>query len=128
MVAAGGRLVVSGAVVAAEDATICFYRIARADNADAIVASTLYHFDVDAHHLFLVYVVFGFKHVVHHVGQHGANVTVGQLIEDVSSATCLLQQPPCPQQTKVLRNKALADADLFRKVPYRSWPLQARRY
>lgn len=99
MVAASGLLVVSGAVVAAEDATFCFHRIAGADNADAIVAGALHHFDIDAHDLFLVYVVFRFKHVVHHVGEHGANVTVGQLIEDVSSATCLLQQSPCPQQT-----------------------------
>jgi len=128
MVAASGLLVVTGAVVAAENTTFCFHRIAGADNANAIVAGTLHHFDVDAHDLSLVCMVFGFKHVVHHVGQHGANMAVGQLVEDVSPATRLLQQPPCPQQAKVLRNEALADAHLFRQIAHRSWPFKASRY
>ena len=99
MVAAGRLLVVVGTILTAENATLGFDTIAGANDTDAIVAGALHHFDIDAHNLFLVYVVFGFKHVVHHVCQHGANVTVGQLIEDVSSATCLLQQSPRPQQT-----------------------------
>jgi len=49
MVAASRLLVVSGAVVTAEDATLCFYRITGTDNTNTIVAGTLYHFDIDAH-------------------------------------------------------------------------------
>ncbi|ANC85844.1 hypothetical protein A7E77_02420 [Sphingomonas sp. NIC1] len=36
--------------------------------------------------LFLVDVVFGFQYVVHHVGEHGAHVAVGQIVEDCGSA------------------------------------------
>ncbi|BCI72770.1 hypothetical protein SPKIRA_36000 [Sphingomonas paucimobilis] len=77
MVATGRILMMVGAILAAEDAAIGLDTIAGADDADAVVAGALHHFDIDAHDLILVSMIFGFKHVVHHVGQHGADVTIG---------------------------------------------------
>jgi hypothetical protein len=126
MVATGRRFVMRGAGIAAEHPALGFDGIAGADDTDAVGAGALHHFDINGHNSVLVYVIFGFKHVIHHVGEHGTDMAIGQFVEDVPALPGLLQQSPGTQQPKMLRNQALTDANLFSKLADRPLPLETR--
>ena len=127
VIASVAGLMMLRARIAAELTAVGFDARADIDDADAIGAGAFYHFNIDSHILLLVDVVFGFEHMVHHVGEHGAHVTVGQLVQHVPPLPTLLQQTPRAQQPEVLRHEALADADLIGKFTDRAGAVQACR-
>jgi len=91
------------AVLTTEDPPFGLHGVGRIDHANAIGTGALHGFDIDAHLSTLVQFIFGFQHMVDHIGEHGLDVAIRQRVEDVATLASLFEQAPGAQQPEMLQ-------------------------
>jgi len=83
MIATGAGFMMRGALVTTEHAPVGLYGIAGTDDANAVGAGALYHFNNDTHFNYSSLVGVGFQDVFDHVGEHRSDVAIRQIVKHV---------------------------------------------